>query len=83
MQSTQASPETVGSCDDDVVVFLDSLTLWFEGMSMFIAMTKGQWRDAPTSHYLTAQKFRQHTIKLKLKTKALRARISAPQPEGA
>lgn len=68
----------------DVAEFLNSLSLWFDGMSKFISMTKSGWKDAPVGYHLMAQKLSRHTTELKRDAMAISVRISdcAPKEEG-
>lgn len=65
----------------EVIEFLDSLSLWFDGMSKFISMTKSGWENAPAGYHLLAQKLSKHTLDLKRDAKGLSARIAAASAE--
>lgn len=65
-------PTRQGSTPDCAEV-LSSLVTWLEGMSFFIAASKSQWRDAPTGHYLLAQRLRKDTQALKQEVMRLRS----------
>jgi hypothetical protein len=57
--------------DPELARFLSSLSLWLDGVSKFMAVTKSEWRNASTSHHLMSQKLRQHTLELKKQAAAL------------
>lgn len=61
--------------DPELARFLASLSLWLDGVSKFIAVTKSEWRNASIGHHLMAQTLRQHTLKLKQQAKMLEQRF--------
>jgi hypothetical protein len=60
--------------DAELARFLSSLSLWLDGMSKFITISKGEWRNAYTGHHLLAQDLRKHTLMLKKQASALSER---------
>lgn len=59
--------------------FLSSLSLWLDGVSKFIAVSKSEWRNASAGHHLMSQKLRQHTLELKKQAAALSERYGSTE----
>jgi hypothetical protein len=66
--------------DPELARFLSSLSLWLDGVSKFIAVSKSEWRNASTGHHLMAQTLRQHTLKLKQQINVLEQRFVSLEP---
>lgn len=62
--------------EPELAHFLSSLSLWLDGVSKFMAVTKSEWRNASAGHHLMSQKLRQHTLELKKQAAALGERYS-------
>jgi hypothetical protein len=63
--------------DAELARFLSSLSLWLDGMSKFITISKGEWRNAYTGHHLLAQDLRKHTLMLKKQASTLSERYGS------
>ncbi len=71
---TEIVPETA-SCDAEMANFCAMLATWFDGLSVFIAVTKGEWSHASTGHHLMAQRLRKETLRLRRDAEALSVRL--------
>ena len=65
--------------DIDLIQFLDALSIWFGGMSQFMAATKSEWRNVPTGYHIMAQRLRKNTLDLERDAKALSFRLKAQE----
>jgi hypothetical protein len=63
--------------DPDLARFLSSLSVWLDGMGKFIAISKGEWRNAYSGQHLLAQDLRKQTLRLKKQVMTLSQRYGS------
>lgn len=62
---------------EQTAALLRSVALWFDGMSKFIAVSKGEWRNAYTGQVLMAQQLGRHSLELKRELRAVADRLAS------